>query len=150
MTVPELIVSGRSRVFVSFNNFCIADASVLNPVPDFRGGNGLIYPYANGCDVLTSTHTGEVVVTVEVFDSARISDLQEASSWDEHVSVEVPSPTGQLYVESREGPLPDLPLLTPGGRGMQHLEYFRRSGTGSGSDHLEECLVRVWAMDPTR
>lgn len=142
------------QVYVQYAQYYVRDVDADKPAPSpERGGNGVISVAPDAALLTCGIHTGDVPVTVELWDSAPPLDT---GAWDEAAEVSFHSTTGAAEVVAPMGPPPEwdedaevnLPFAGPGSYRLRiHVRGRddRRDGVvAEGDDPVEVHLIQVW------
>ncbi|MFD3518643.1 hypothetical protein [Streptomyces sp. NPDC058657] len=144
--------TGPIEVWVEYRQFYLADPGLgTDPVPSAGAAqDGVLATADDAALILTGLHTGNVSVTVQ---PAHVDPDTAPGTWEHIIEATFTSTTGTLVVHGYEdGPLEDLPNLTPHGPGTYHLRLHNRGRaharaldtTDPDDDSGEHYLLQTW------
>ncbi|MEU8893400.1 hypothetical protein [Streptomyces sp. NPDC048442] len=150
-------VSSPVEVWVEYRQFYLADPELgTDLVPPVDAAvNGVLAVADDAALILTGLHTGNVHVTVQT----EATDPGTApGTWEYIAETTLTSTTGTLVVHGYEdGPLDDLPSLTPHGPGTYRLRLhnhgrahaYALDTTGPDEDSGEHYHLQTWPASRT-
>ncbi|MEU8894174.1 hypothetical protein [Streptomyces sp. NPDC048442] len=150
-------VSSPVEVWVEYRQFYLADPNLgTDPVPAVDAApDGVLAVADDAALILTGLHTGNVHVTVQT----EATDPGTApGNWEHVAEATLTSTTGTLVVRGYEdGPLDDLPSLTPHGPGTYRLRLHHHGRAhahaldtaGPDEDSGEHHLLQTWPTPRT-
>ncbi|MBC6462269.1 hypothetical protein [Actinomadura sp. HBU206391] len=143
--------TAQSNVHVTYHQLYVADADTL-PDPKYLlvFDNGLVAIQPGIAVVSTGIHTGNVAVTVQIWDQAAPAPTSaHQEEWDEIAEVTLEAhDAGEVGVVGLMSDLPGLPELTPGGPGRYRLRIYARGRDtlvdGVATEPVEDYLIMTW------
>jgi hypothetical protein len=145
-----MATTAHAQVHVSDHAFGILDHGDI-PIETADWSSGLIVLMSSGAFIYTGIDRGYVNVTVTVQPDpiAEVDLAPNGQPWDDIVESSLTAPLGDLRVESYEnGPVPELPLLSPNGPGSYRLRaHVRGRDTDYDAvrnDPVEDYLLVIW------
>lgn len=140
----------RANIHMCYHTFYLADSGA-SPEPKFEPGNGLILVQPGVAVVYTGIHTGQVAVSVELWDGRPTELITDG--WDEVVEVTMRAPIGQVRVRGpMDNPPEGLPELTEAGPGNYRVRVHAR-GRDTAPDlvafePVEQYNIIIWPGQP--
>ncbi|CAM5271990.1 hypothetical protein GCM10010329_77460 [Streptomyces spiroverticillatus] len=144
--------TGPVEVWVEYRQFYLADPDLgigLTPTPD-AAHDEILAVADDAALVVTGLHTGNIHLSVQ---SADTDPGPAPGDWEHITEATLTSTTGTLLVHGyEEGPLEDLPNLTPRGPGPYHLRLHNRGRvraealdtTGPDEESGEHYFLQIW------
>lgn len=141
-----------TRVRVGDHSFGVLDRGEI-PIETADYSNGLVVTMAAGATIYTGIDTGTVRVRAVAQTAPPAQDEPDTPPWEEIVEASLYAPYGQLRIDSPDqGPVPDLPLLSPAGPGWYRIRAHARGRDTAfdavRTEPVEDYLLYVWPADP--
>lgn len=143
----------KGRIHVDYGTFFLIDDGI--PLPEsystMSGTSGLVLTSPGSTVIFTATHTGEVLIELDVRDSA--PGTVDLTSWDEAVELSlVTGDAGEMVLAAGTAltGLPGNPDLTPSGPGSYRLlvQARGRTTTSRRPGIPEEYRLHIWPAPP--
>ena len=142
----EPVLSETCRLWISNGVFGVTSPQIPWVCRAESGGNGLVYPRPDGCEIYTGIHVGDVDVSLQLHRQA--PELDHLLDWECVVEVSFPAARVlEVRSEEGEGMVVDVLALGVDGEHLRCRAHARGrdedwdSGAG---DILEKYLVQLW------